>query len=203
MRIVVTSTYSWSVSSPPASAGCRLEVWNLKIRGRGALGFSLSSSHAPSSLLPSYKLVFGPFRVWSLGRGIRGFIEFLVDRCCGRDLAGALWTLQMFEASFPLEGLSWVPQRPSLSPLLQHLHVQQQFISSFHPHRRPFRPGSKHNHVNSLSLIPDGEWTLIWSIGNTIHPDRLWECSYLPTPQPSTFWFLQCDPVSRLVSLKL
>lgn len=188
LKCVLSSSFSW------------LQARSLKFedRGRGALGFSLSSSHAPSSLLPSYKLVFGPFRVWSLGRGIRGFIEFLVDWCCGSDLAGALWTLKIFEANFPLEGLSWVPQRPSLSPLLQHLHIQQQFISSFHPRRRPFRPGAKHNHVNSLSLRD-----LIWSIGDTIHPDRLWECSYLPTPQPSTFWFLQCDPVSRPVSLKL
>lgn len=88
-----------------------------------------------------------------------------------------LWTLQMLEADFFLEGLSWVPQN---FPFPCHCSIKVSSSNSSPAFTlclpwRPFCPGAKHNHLNSFPLG-------IHLVHRKHHLlSRLWECSYFPT----------------------
>lgn len=166
---------------------------------------SLSSSNVPSSLLPLYQPISDPFRVWSLGRDIskeelgREISTTLVDKYCGNDRTGAVWTLQLVKVdcsfrdffvgspeTFPFPTLHpevWHSSPPSSLLLLRPPPLQEVILSRL----TPFPSGTSSGPLE----------------GSTVCPGGLWECGCLPTPQPSRFACLKCMPGGSPGCLKL
>lgn len=173
---------------------------SLKFEGQGEksswphLSFLLSCPFFSSPILLT---CFWPFQDLELEEGYSLIHKFLFDalEVITPSLAFAdvgSWFLSRGTFMGSSETFPFPISVASRCPAAIHLQ-----LSPHRPPRRPFLSGAKHHHLNSLSLRD-----FVLSIGNTICPGWLWECSYFPTPQSSRFQFLQREPVSRPVSFK-
>lgn len=199
MRIVVTSTltYSWDVSSPHQAIS---QAKSLKFENPGEKGswlhlsFLLSCSFFSSPILLT---CFWSFQDLELEEG--NFVDSQNSCLMLWKWSHCLLDFADVGSWFLSQGLSWVPQRTSLSHVCSIKVIQQQFISSFHP-LPPWSHFDQEQSITTSTPFPLG----IHLVHRKHHlPRQTLRMQLLShTSVLRDFQFLQCEPVNRPVSFK-